>query len=109
MAAGKQPNIVFILLDNVGWGNFGVYGGTIPTPRIDRMASEGIRYNNYNVEAQCTPSRSAILTGRHPVRSGTCEVPYPGQGQFGLAPWEYTTPNSFPTPAMRLRCTASGT
>ena len=90
MAAGKQPNIVFILLDNVGWGNFGVYGGTIPTPRIDKMAGEGIRYNNYNVEAQCTPSRSAILTGRHPVRSGTCEVPYPGQGQFGLAPWEYT-------------------
>jgi arylsulfatase A-like enzyme len=90
MAAGKQPNIVFILLDNVGWGNFGVYGGTIPTPRIDKMAGEGIRYNNYNVEAQCTPSRSAILTGRHPVRSGTCEVPFPGQGQFGLAPWEYT-------------------
>jgi arylsulfatase A-like enzyme len=86
----KQPNIVFILLDNVGWGNFGVYGGTIPTPRINKMADEGIRYNNYNVEAQCTPSRSAILTGRHPVRSGTCEVPLPGQGLFGLAPWEYT-------------------
>src|SRR5271168_3294084 len=86
----RQPNIVFILVDNVGWGNFGVYGGTVPTPRIDKMASEGIRYNNYNVEAQCTPSRSAILTGRHPVRSGTCEVPLPGQGLFGLAPWEYT-------------------
>src|SRR5271155_3541575 len=89
-AAGKQPNIVFILVDNVGWGTFGVYGGAVPTPRIDKMASEGIRHNNYNVEAQCTPSRSAILTGRHPVRSGTCEVPLPGQGLFGLAPWEYT-------------------
>jgi arylsulfatase A-like enzyme len=89
--AGKQPNIVFILVDNIGWGAFGVYGGTIPTPRIDKMASEGIRFNNYNVEAQCTPSRSAILTGRHPVRSGTFKVPFPGEGESGLAPWEYTT------------------
>jgi arylsulfatase A-like enzyme len=84
------PNIVFILVDNVGWGTFGAYGGTIPTPRIDKLANEGIRFNNYNVEAQCTPSRSAILTGRHPVRSGTIRVPFPGQGESGLAPWEYT-------------------
>jgi arylsulfatase len=77
-------------LDNVGWGNFGVYGGTIPTPRIDKLASEGIRFNNYNVEAQCTPTRSAIHTARYPVRSGTFAVPWPGQGLSGLAPWEYT-------------------
>ena len=49
-----NPNIVFILVDNVGWGDFGVYGATIPTPRIDKMASEG-----NNVEAECTPTRSA--------------------------------------------------
>ncbi len=77
MATDKKPNIVFLLLDNVGWGAFGVYGGTIPTPRIDKMASEGIRLNNYNVEVQCTPTRSAIHTGRHPVRSGTYTVPWP--------------------------------
>ncbi len=88
---GQRPNIVFILVDNVGWGTFGVYGGTIPTPRIDKLAAEGIRFNNYNVEVQCTPSRSAIMTGRHPVRSGTYTVPFPGQGKAGLAPWEYTT------------------
>jgi arylsulfatase A-like enzyme len=86
----KKPNIVFILVDNVGWGTFGVYGGTTPTPRIDQLANEGIRCNNYNVEAQCTPTRSALLTGRHPVRSGTFTVPFPGQGLSGLAPWEYT-------------------
>jgi arylsulfatase A-like enzyme len=90
-SSGKKPNIVFILVDNVGWGNFGVYGGMIPTPRIDKLANEGIRFNNYNVEPQCTPTRSAILTGRHPVRSGTFTVPFPGQGEAGLAPWEYTT------------------
>jgi hypothetical protein len=59
-----KPNFVFILMDNVGWGDFGAYGGTTPTPRIDKLASEGIRFNNYNVESQCTPTRSAIVTGR---------------------------------------------
>jgi hypothetical protein len=85
-----KPNVVFILVDNVGWGAFGAYGGTVPTPRIDKLASEGIRFINYNVEAQCTPSRSAIHTGRYSVRSGTFTVPWPGQGLAGLAPWEYT-------------------
>jgi arylsulfatase A-like enzyme len=89
-AQAQRPNIVFILVDNVGWGAFGVYGGTVPTPRIDRLASEGIRFNNYNVEAQCTPTRSAKHTGRYSVRSGTFTVPWPGQGEAGLAPWEYT-------------------
>jgi arylsulfatase A-like enzyme len=85
-----SPNIVFILVDNVGWGDFGVYGGTVPTPCIDKFAGEGIRFNNYNVEAQCTPTRSAIMTGRHPVRSGTFKVPFPGEGLSGMSPWEYT-------------------
>ena len=89
-AQGKKPNVVFFLVDNVGLSDFGVYGGTIPTPRIDKLAAEGIRFNNYNVEVQCTPSRSAIHTGRHPVRSGTYKVPLPGQGKAGLVPWEYT-------------------
>lgn len=88
-----RPNIVFFLLDNVGWGDLGVYGGMTPTPRIDKLASEGMRFNNYNVEAQCTPTRSAILTGRHPVRSGTFRVPWPGEGSSGLCPWEYTLAN----------------
>jgi arylsulfatase A-like enzyme len=88
--AAKKPNIVFILVDNVGWGAFGVYGGTIPTPRIDQLASQGIRFNNYNVESQCTPTRSALMTGRYSIRSGTHTVPFPGQGEAGMAPWEYT-------------------
>ena len=86
----SQPNVVFVLCDNVGWGDFGVYGGGTATPRIDQLAGEGIRFNNYTVEAQCTPTRSAILTGRQSVRSGTFKVPFPGEGEAGLAPWEYT-------------------
>jgi hypothetical protein len=66
--AQNKPNIVFILMDNLGYGEVGCYGGGItrgaPTPRIDKPATEGTRLLNFNVEAQCTPSRSAILTGR---------------------------------------------
>ena len=81
---------MFILGDNVGWGDIGCYGGLAPTPRIDSLAAQGLRFKNYNVEAQCTPTRSAILTGRLPIRTGNCSVPLPGQGHYGLAPWEYT-------------------
>jgi arylsulfatase len=67
-AQDKKPNIVFMLMDNLGYGELGVYGGGIlrgaPTPRIDKLASEGMRLLNFNVESQCTPTRSALMTGR---------------------------------------------
>lgn len=92
-AGQKKPNIVFILMDNLGYGELGVYGGGIlpgaPTPRIDKLASEGMRLLNFNVEAQCTPGRSAIMTGRYAIRSGTHSVPCPGLPD-GLTRWEVT-------------------
>jgi arylsulfatase len=88
-----KPNIVFVLMDNLGYGEVGVYGGGVlrgaPTPRIDRLAAEGMRLTNFNVEAQCTPSRSAIMTGRFAIRSGTHSVPLPGTPD-GLTQWEVT-------------------
>ena len=64
--APPRPNIVFILVDNLGYGELGVYGGGIlrgaPTRRIDKLAGEGTRLLNFNVEAQCTPTRSALMT-----------------------------------------------
>jgi arylsulfatase len=91
--AGKKPNIVFILVDNLGYGELGVYGGGIlrgaPTPRIDKLAGEGTRLLNFNVEAQCTPSRSALMTGRFSIRSGTYAVPIGGVAD-GLTLWEIT-------------------
>jgi len=78
VAAKTKPNIILMLTDNLGYGELGVYGGGIlrgaPTPRIDKLASEGMRLLNFNVEAQCTPTRSALMTGRFPIRSGTYEV-----------------------------------
>jgi arylsulfatase A-like enzyme len=89
----RLPNIVFILMDNLGYGEVGVYGGGITrgaaTPRIDRLAAEATRLTNFNVEAQCTPSRSAIMTGRFAIRSGTHSVPI-GDGLEGLTQWEVT-------------------
>jgi len=87
------PNIVLVLMDNLGWGEPGVYGGGIlrgaPTPRIDRLASEGMRLLNFNVEAQCTPSRAALLTGRYAIRSGNGTVPI-FSPIYGLVQWERT-------------------
>lgn len=90
----ERPNIIFILSDNLGYGDLGSYGGGVirgaPTPNLDELASEGIRFTNFNVEAECTPSRSALMTGRYAIRSGTTRaMPVPGIAQ-GLAPWEYT-------------------
>jgi arylsulfatase A-like enzyme len=89
----KKPNIVFILMDNLGCGELGIYGGGIlrgaPTPRIDTLAGEGMRMLNFNVEAQCTPSRSALMTGRFAIRSGTYAVPVGGELD-GLTTWEIT-------------------
>ena len=91
-AQGK-PNIVLILMDNLGYGELGVYGGGIlrgaPTPRIDRLASEGMRLLNYNVEAQCTPSRAALMTGPYAFRTGNGSVPI-DTPRYGLVQWEYT-------------------
>ena len=88
-----KPNVVFILMDNLGYGEVGAYGGGMtrgaPTPRIDQLAAEGTRLTNFNVEAQCTPSRSALLTGRFSIRSGTHSIPI-GGGLEGLTQWEVT-------------------
>ncbi len=92
-AAENQPNIVLVFMDNFGWGEPGFNGGGIirgaPTPRLDRLASEGLRLTNFNVEVQCTPSRSAIMTGRYAIRSGNGTVPL-GEGVYGLVQWEVT-------------------
>src|SRR5260221_12938242 len=95
--SGPKPNILFILVDNLGYGELGVYGGGAtrgaPTRRIDKLAAEGLRLTNMNMETQCTPSRSAILTGRYAIRSGTHSVPFGGVAD-GLTQWEVTRAES---------------
>ena len=94
-AAAEKPNIVLVLMDNFGYGEIGAYGGGVtrgaPTPRIDSIAEEGFQLTNYNVEAECTPSRAALMTGRYGAR--TCKRPdgrEPRSLWYGISKWEIT-------------------
>ncbi len=87
------PNIVLIVADNLGWGELGCYGGGAlrgaPTPHIDALARQGLLLQNFNVESDCVPTRSALMTGRHPIRTGCLQSVPPGLPQ-GLTRWETT-------------------
>ncbi len=63
----KQPNIVFILADDFGWNDVGYHGSEIKTPTLDQLAATGVKLENYYVNMICTPSRSALLSGRYAV------------------------------------------
>lgn len=77
------PNVLVILLDDVGFAQFGTFGGAVPTPALDRLAADGLRYNRYHTTALCSPTRAAMLTGRNAHASGNGSVTeyaagYPG-------------------------------
>jgi len=72
----RRPNFLVIFTDDQGYGDLGCYGSeTIRTPRIDQLAREGTRYTNFYAQVVCGPSRSALLTGRYPVRSQGWSMP----------------------------------
>ncbi len=95
MSTEKRHNIVLVLADNLGWGELGCYGGGAlrgaPTLRIDALAQQGMRFQNFNVESDCVPTRSALMTGRHPIRTGAVQSVPAGLPQ-GIHPWERTLP-----------------
>ena len=66
----KQPNILIILADDMGYGDLSINGGKTPTPNIDRIITEGVRFSNFMTNPVCTPTRGGLLTGRHPLRIG---------------------------------------
>ncbi len=82
-APANAPNVVVVLLDDLGFSDFGCYGSEIRTPRIDALAQEGLRFSNYTTVPMCTPARAALLTGKNPHAVGcgwlTFNLPgYPG-------------------------------
>jgi len=92
----SKPNIVLVVMDNLGYGEVGVYGGGVirgaATPNIDGIAKEGFRLTNFNVEAECTPSRSALMTGRYGIRTRLQkgkDKP-PREIWYGITKWEIT-------------------
>src|SRR5690242_17364077 len=89
--ADRPPNFIIILTDDLGYGDLGCFGATlISTPRIDRMAAEGLKLTDFYVAAPfCSPSRAALLTGRLPARCGVPYVLFPAE-HTGLPPDEIT-------------------
>ena len=63
-ASPSQPNIVIMLVDDLGWADVGYHGSDIATPSIDRLANEGMRLERFYVNPICTPTRASLLTGR---------------------------------------------
>lgn len=70
-AEPAKPNVVILLADDLGWGDLGTNQGTIPTPNVDRLFSQGVRLDNFMGWCVCSPTRAMLLTGRHPFRVGT--------------------------------------
>ena len=109
---GTPPNIIHIMFDDLAFGDLGIPQMAairgFNTPNIDRMAKEGAMFTRMYTEPACTPSRAAVITGRHPVRYGMGAVDWPlifG----GLAATRSPRPTCSPMPAMPRPSTPSGT
>ncbi|MDP9180706.1 MAG: arylsulfatase [Chloroflexota bacterium] len=103
-APDGAPNVLFIVLDDVGYGQISCFGGLCETPNLDRLAANGLRYSNFHTTALCSPTRSALLTGRNHHTNAmagivefpagfpgyTCEIPF----ENGLLP-EVLTPQGY--------------
>jgi len=63
--AAERPNVLVILVDDMGWSDIGPYGGEIHTPALERLAANGLRFRHFYNEARCSPTRIALMTGLH--------------------------------------------
>src|SRR5277367_1208040 len=68
--APPRPNIVVILVDDMGFSDIGCYGSEIPTPNLDKLAAGGLRFSQFYNTPRCCPSRAALLTGLYPQQAG---------------------------------------
>ena len=91
----KQPNFIIIYADDLGFGDLTCYGASeLPTPNLDQMAAEGIRYtNSYATAATCTPSRYSLLTGAYPWRNKNAQI-LPGDAPMIIGKNERTLPST---------------
>ena len=82
--AADRPNIIVILLDDLGYSDLGCYGGEIDTPNIDALAEGGVRFESFYNSARCCPSRASLMTGLYPPQTGiasfTTREPHPTRG-----------------------------
>ena len=103
-AESGPPNIIFIYADDLGYGDLGCYGSGIPTPNLDRMAAEGMRFTQfYSANPVCSPSRAALLTGRYPTRVGVPRVLFP-RDSVGLPDGETTIAGMLKSRGYKTMC-----
>lgn len=88
--AGRQPNIVLIVADDLGWNSVGYHGGPVRTPHIDRIGREGAFLERFYVSPMCSPTRAGLLTGRYPMRFGMARSVVRPWARYGLPPAETT-------------------
>src|SRR3954453_18856607 len=69
-APPARPNVIYLLADDLGWGDVGWHGGEIKTPNLDKLAAAGAKLEQFYVQPLCSPTRAALLTGRYPMRYG---------------------------------------
>src|SRR3954453_350861 len=70
VAAAGRPNIVVVLVDDMGFSDIGCYGSEIPTPNLDKLAAEGVRFTQFYNCARCSPTRASLITGLYPHQAG---------------------------------------
>jgi len=103
----ERPNVIYFHVDNLGYGELGCYGGGIlrgaDTRRVDQFAAEGFRLVNFAPEAQCTPSRAALMTGRYAIRTGNHTVALSGS-ESGIVKWERTLGDVFSDSGYATMC-----
>ncbi|HEX4824172.1 MAG TPA: arylsulfatase [Candidatus Polarisedimenticolaceae bacterium] len=88
----QHPNIVYVIVDDMGWKDVGYHGSAIKTPNIDRLAGEGARLDQFYAQQMCTPTRAALMTGRYPHRYGLQTLVIPSSGTYGLPTDEWILP-----------------
>src|SRR5688500_1893256 len=69
-AADERPNIVVVLVDDMGYSDIGCFGSEIPTPHLDRLAAGGVRFTQFYNSARCSPTRASLITGLSPHQAG---------------------------------------
>ena len=89
-----QPNIVYIVADDLGWKDVGFHGSDIRTPNIDKLAEAGARLEQFYVQPMCTPTRACLMTGRYPLRYGLQTLVIPSGHTYGLPTDEWLLPQA---------------
>jgi len=93
-APEKKPNILYIVADDLGWKDVGFNGSDIKTPNLDKLATNGVKFQQFYAQPMCTPTRAALMTGRYPFRYGLQTAVIPSSHTYGLPTDEWLLPQA---------------